>query len=95
MDDLNSGSLWSYAAPDYRNVVAKLLANASDEELTRHARPLAVLVGSGSFNPIHKMHIRAFKLAKQVGDTTISLPIICSTVYSFWKPNAILRCWVV
>jgi hypothetical protein len=38
---------------------------AKYDEATRGKRRLAVLVGGGSFNPLTRMHLRTYFLAKQ------------------------------
>ena len=47
------------------NVCHHLAQRVAELHVTKSSRPKVVLVGRGKYNPIHKMHLRHFVIARQ------------------------------
>lgn len=51
--------------PVIENVCHHLAQRVAELHVTKSSRPKVVLVGRGKYNPIHKMHLRHFVIARQ------------------------------
>lgn len=66
LSSISSTSLVLYNHPENYNVCSKIFKRwASIQSSLRYSLKFAVLTGSGSFNPLTRMHLRQFYLAKQ------------------------------